>query len=306
MQMLGFHRSGHEVDMISKSLNNLMTTLLLCSIIGVLAETQFIVQAAYCATPLGPPTFGSRDRYWGTRRAPTEADRQKIALYRSGKKKTSFETNFTDPKELASDWLLQSDDMPNLKSCRRPENISVKTGVLKLRTEIATNCKARWSTGSMWSNFRPKYGFMEARMKIANATGINNAFWMTTDDGFEIDICEVHYPGTVRTTLHNHNDYQPVAGDNDWSKGKSDSVGFNNKFKDDFSADYHDYGVLWTPQVIIFEVDGEPINVIVTKGAIKGTADIRFSTAVMEYAGKIPVHPENHDMTVKRLIVCPL
>jgi beta-glucanase (GH16 family) len=155
----------------------------------------------------------------------------------------------------------------------------------------------------MWSNFKQKFGFFEARMKIANATGINNAFWLVTEDGFEIDIAEVHYPGTVRTTLHNHNDYQPIQGDNNWSKGKSDSVGFNNKFSDDLSESYHDYGVLWTPKEIIFEVDGEPINVIVTNGAIKGGADIRFSTAVMDYAGKIPVHPENHDMTVDALRV---
>jgi beta-glucanase (GH16 family) len=96
-------------------------------------------------------------------------------------------------------------------------------------------------------------------------------------------------------------DYQSMPGDNNWTKGKSDSVGFNNVFVDDFSKDYHDYGVLWTPEEIIYELDGEPINVIDTKGAIKGSADIRFSTAVMDYAGKIPVHPENHDMTVNLL-----
>jgi beta-glucanase (GH16 family) len=82
--------------------------------------------------------------------------------------------------------------------------------------------------------------------------------------------------------LHNHNDYRNIAGDNSWSKGKSDSIGFNNTFKDYLAADYHDFGVLWTPSEIIYEVDGEPINVILTNGAIKGPADIRFSTAVMD------------------------
>jgi beta-glucanase (GH16 family) len=207
---------------------------------------------------------------------------------------------------LSDDWSLKSDDNSALRSCRRPENVSVKTGVLKLRTEVATNCHARWSTGSLWSNFRQKYGFIEATIKTGGATGINNAFWMVTDDGFEIDIAEIHHPGTVRTTLHNHNDYQLIKGDNNWQGAKSDSVGFNNKFKDDFSANYHDYGVLWTADEIIFEVDGEPINIIMTKGHIKGSADIRFSTAVMEYAGKIPVHPENHDMTVKSLRILPV
>jgi beta-glucanase (GH16 family) len=260
----------------------------------------------YSATPSGPPTWGSPDRVWGVRRKPTSADRDRIAAFRKGKTKPVYSTNFTDPEDLKSNWILQSDDNPQLKSCRRPENISVHTGVLKIRTEVATNCKNRWSTGSMWTNFRQKFGFFEARMKTTDVTGINNAFWMVTDDGFEIDIAEVHYPGTVRTTLHNHNDFRQIAGDNNWTKGKSDSIGFNNQFKDNFSAAFHSYGVLWTPNEIIYEVDGEPINIIVTKGAIKGAADIRFSTAVMEYAGKIPVHPENHDMTVNSLRVIAL
>lgn len=277
-----------------------------CVVIGCFFNTLVILPDAMSATPSGLPTWGSADRAWGTRRTVTAADRATIAAYRKSRLKPVYSTNFKDPKQLSDDWSLKSDDNAALKSCRRPENVSVKTGVLKLRTEIATNCKARWSTGSLWSNFRQKYGFIEARIKTADATGINNAFWMVTDDGFEIDIAEIHYPGTVRTTLHNHNDYQPVKGDNNWQGAKSDSVGFSNKFKDNFSADYHDFGVLWTPDEIIFEVDGEPINILVTKNHIKGDADIRFSTAVMEYAGKIPVHAENHDMTVSALRVLPL
>ena len=262
--------------------------------------------SAFCATPEGPPTWGSPNRSWGTRRPVTSQDRAVIQRYRTGHAPAIYFTRFDDPAVLQSDWLPQSDDNPALKSCRRPENISVKTGVLKLRTEIATNCQKKWSTGTMWSKARQKFGFFEARIKIGSCTGINNAFWMVTEDGFEIDIAEVHYPGTVRTTLHNHNDYRNVAGDNNWTKGKSDSVGFNNTFKDDFSKAYHDFGILWTPNEIIYEVDGDPINVIVTRGAIKGAADVRFSTAVMDYAGKIPVHPENHDMTCSLLRILPL
>ena len=277
------------------------------SVISSLAAMHCHPLPVESATAAGPPTWGSPNRAWGTRRAVTKSDRAKIASFRNRPANLVFSTNFDDPEELKKDWLLQSDDNPALKSCRRAANISVKTGVLKLRTEICPDCRsAKWSTGTMWSRFHQRYGFFEAKIKIANATGINNAFWMVTDDGFEIDIAEVHYPGTVRTTLHNHHDYQPVKGDNNWTAGKSDSVGFNNKFTDNFSEDYHSYGVLWTPKEIIFEVDGEPINAIVTNEAIKEGADIRFSTAVMDYAGKIPVHPENHDMTVNSLRVYSL
>jgi beta-glucanase (GH16 family) len=272
-------------------------------LLGFLSGSIFPV--AYSATLTGT-TWGSPDRVWGARREVTEADKQRVMWYHHGHAKLVFETSFQDPKELASDWSLQTDDNRRLKSCRLPENVSVKTGVLKLRTTVTTKCKAKYATGSLISNFKQKYGFIEASIKPANVTGINNAFWMCTEDGFEIDIAEVHYPATVRTTLHNHNDYEPVAGDNNWTRGKSDSVGFNNTFKDNFSESYHSYGVLWTPTEIFYEVDGKPINILVTNRAIKGAADIRFSTAVMEYAGKIPVHPENHDMTVNSLRIYEL
>jgi hypothetical protein len=160
-------------------------------VIGCFFNTVVTLPDAMSATPSGLPTWGSADRAWGTRRTVTAADRATIAAYRKSRLKPVYSTNFKDPKQLSDDWSLKSDDNAALKSCRRPENVSVKTGVLKLRTEIATNCNARWSTGSLWSNFRQKYGFIEARIKTADVTGINNAFWMVTDDGFEIDIAEI-------------------------------------------------------------------------------------------------------------------
>jgi len=152
----------------------------------------------------------------------------------------------------------------------------------------------------MISKARQRYGFFEARMKIADISGINNAFWLVTDDHFEIDIAEVHFPNDVRLTLHNNNH---------WDTEKQDvmhSVGFDARFIDNFSQDYHDYGVLWTPTDIIFEVDGGPVAAIKTNGAIKGMTDIRFSTAVTEYGGKIPSNPAGHHMYVKSLRVYPL
>jgi beta-glucanase (GH16 family) len=150
----------------------------------------------------------------------------------------------------------------------------------------------------MVSKFRQKYGYFEATMKIPDCSGLNNAFWLTTDDNFEIDNCEVHYPSKVRTTLHNWNDYSEHH-----KNGDITAVGFNQKFKDDFSQGYHDFGVLWTGNVSVYAVDGQPINAIITNGQIHGSAQVRFSTAVMEYAGKIPEHPENHALAVKSLRV---
>jgi len=227
----------------------------------------------------------------------TQNDAAAVAFYRKGRLKPSVSTNFTNQEELTSDWLLQSDDTSRLQSCRTPSNIVATGEGLRLKTMIASNCRARWSTGTMWSKMRQQYGFFEATIKAADTSGINNAFWLVTDDRFEIDIAEIHYPNIVRFTLHNND--KALAS-------KEHSVGFNSTYQDNFSAGFHDFGVLWTPTDIIYEVDGEPIAAIKTNGSIHGSADIRFSTAVMDYAGKIPDHPEGHDMAVKSLRVFPL
>jgi beta-glucanase (GH16 family) len=95
-------------------------------------------------------------------------------------------------------------------------------------------------------------------------------------------------------TLHNRTrtaDHQSVA------------VGFDGRFSNNFYAAYHDIGVLWTPTDIVFEVDGKAVAAISTDNSIHGKADIRFSTAAMDYAGKVQEHPEGHPLSVRSLRV---
>ncbi|WP_114205532.1 family 16 glycosylhydrolase [Acidisarcina polymorpha] len=81
-------------------------------------------------------------------------------------------------------------------------------------------------------------------------------------------------------------------------------MGWGAKFVDDLSAGFHDYGVLWTPKELIFEVDGEPVAAAVTNNSIKAHADVMLSSALI-YPG-IPDHPEGHDMFVKSLRIYAL
>jgi hypothetical protein len=54
-----------------------------------------------------------------------------------------------------------------------------------------------WSTGYNASKAKFGYGFFEARIKIADIKGLDNAFWLTTDDDFEIDVTETFYPSNM-------------------------------------------------------------------------------------------------------------
>jgi beta-glucanase (GH16 family) len=256
----------------------------------------FNLHASFAATPLGPATWGTPDEPWGTRRPVTAADSALIAQYRSGNKPLTFSTDFNNPAQFQTDWQLQSDDKAGLKSCRRPENVQLTTEGLDLKTLAAQDCRsAEWSTGYVASGFRQKYGFFEARMKIADTGGMNNAFWLTTKDKYEIDIAEVRFPNYVHINLCN------------WAKSEHGhhTVGLGIKYADNLSEGFHDYGVLWTPNELIFEVDGDSVGVIMTQDVIGGAADIRFSTALGKSFGKIS-DPVGHDMIVQSFRVSAL
>jgi beta-glucanase (GH16 family) len=253
----------------------------------------------------GPVTWGSPDQPYGKRRPVTAADRAAIQSYRSGNKAPIFSTNFTDPAELRADWNLVSDDNQwgGFQSCRRPSNVQPSSVGLRLKTLIATDCHHKWSTGYIDSKARYSYGFFEATMKIADVKGMNNAFWMTTEDHpgtgdhFEIDVSEVQYPNYDHIGLQQY----PAKGNKNL---KHTGMGWGAKFVDNLSSGFHDYGVLWAPMEMIFEIDGEPVAAVVTNNAVHGPTDIAFSSALI-YAG-VPEHPEGHDMVVKTLRIFAL
>ena len=266
------------------------------------ANIQIERQPHNAARLAGPVTWGSPDQLYGKRRPLTDADRKAIQSYRTGGKKPTFSTNFTDPAGLQADWNLVSDDNQwgTFQSCRRPGNVEATSAGLRLKTLVATDCHHKWSTGYINSKAKYGYGFFEATMKIADIKGMNNAFWMTTEDHpetgdhFEIDVSEVQYPSYDHIGLQQY----PAKGNKNI---KHTGMGWGLKFVDDLSADFHDYGVLWTPNEMVFEIDGEPVAAVVTNGAVKGPTDVAFSSALI-YAG-IPDHPEGHDVVVKSVRV---
>jgi hypothetical protein len=252
-----------------------------------------------------PVSWGSPDQPYGTRRAVTDADRAAIQRYRSGRIAPIFSTDFTGPAELLRDWNLVTDDIPwgDFKSCRLPENDVASAAGLTLKTDIATNSIHKWSSGYVDSKARYGYGFFEATMKIADIKGMNNAFWMTTDDDvaegdhFEIDVSEVQYPSYDHIGLQRY----PARGN---KVIKHTGMGWGARLDQDLSAGFHDYGVLWTPTDLVFEIDGQPIAAVVTNNSVKGPSDVAFSSALL-YAG-IPDHPEGHDMYVRSLRIFAL
>ena len=101
--------------------------------------------------------------------------------------------------------------------------------------------------------FSQKYGYFEIRAKIPIGNGVWPAFWMLADDGGwppELDVLEGRGQriGDMAMTTHWR----------DPKTGLVQSCGF------DFlvptaSTDFHDYGVLWTRERIVYFIDRKPV-----------------------------------------------
>jgi hypothetical protein len=289
-----------------------MTTFRIRLLVAVLAATVCGISSSNGVNAAGPArlaqpvNWGSPDQPYGKRRPVIDADRKAIQSYRSGRTPPVFATKFTDPAELQADWTPISDDNAwgGYKSCRRPGNAVVSAAGLHLKTLVATDCHNKWSTGSLLSKAKYRYGFFEATMKIADIKGMNNAFWMNTDDQpatgdyFEIDVSEVQYPNYDHLGLQQYPARATKAG---VSKVPHTGMGWGAKFVDDLSSGFHDYGLLWTPTEMVFAIDGEPVAAVVTNNSVNSPATILFSSALI-YDG-IPDHPEGHDMAVQSVRV---
>jgi beta-glucanase (GH16 family) len=105
-------------------------------------------------------------------------------------------------------------------------------------------------------SFSQKYGYFEIRSKIPIGTGVWPAFWMLANDGGwppEIDVMEGRgqEPGDLVMTTH-------------WrvpATGKVESCGMDF-LRADASINFHDYGVLWQPDRIIYMIDRRPVSEI--------------------------------------------
>jgi len=104
------------------------------------------------------------------------------------------------------------------------------------------------------NSFSQKYGYFEIRSKVPAGTGVWPAFWMLANDGGwppELDVLEGRgqRPGDLAMTTH-------------WrlpSTGRIESCGFDFAQPDAAMA-FHDYGVLWLKDRVIYFIDRKPVS----------------------------------------------
>ncbi|MEM9082740.1 MAG: family 16 glycosylhydrolase [Planctomycetota bacterium] len=188
-----------------------------------------------------------------------------------------------------------------VKSARLPQNVIVENGTARFLTKSETfqhperDQTYDWTSGYMQTKvFQQRYGYWDSSMRIAASTGLNNAFWATTNGtppatSFELDIVEAHYPANPHFNFHAWR-----WPDENSKRAYPDSI---NDIGYNLHDSFHTYAMLWTEgNDIVYYVDGVEYHRVVPNasepnlGGPDGPADIKYSTAVMTFGG--PIVPE--------------
>lgn len=117
------------------------------------------------------------------------------------------------------------------------------------------------------------YGYFEARIKVPHKQGLLPAFWMVNANRVwppEIDIMEApsHKGEVIQTTVH----WPNATGGDAYSGCEHLMSGY--------SGDFHQYGVLWTPEKIVWYIDRVPVAQILTPPAVNQPMYMQLNLAV--------------------------
>lgn len=139
----------------------------------------------------------------------------------------------------------------NEKQYYAPDGYKVEDGCLKLIAQRRSMGGMPYTSGMVCSfeSFAQQYGYFEIRARFPRGQGMWPAFWLLPADKSwppEIDVLEIlgHEPDKVYLTNHWRTEDR---------KHRSKGGHFQGP---DFSKDFHTFAVEWTPEAIIWYVDG--------------------------------------------------
>ena len=174
-----------------------------------------------------------------------------------------FKEEFTEESLNMDDWSYVTYEPGRVNNelqeyTKSSENIFVSEGKLVIQANKESRDGADYYTSgriTTQDKFEFKYGRIEARIKVPEATGLLPAFWMMPADeqiygqwpkSGEIDIMEIlgHQTDTVYGTIHYGNPHKQSHEKYTLTDGTK------------FSEDFHIFSVEWEPGKFTYYVDG--------------------------------------------------
>lgn len=163
-----------------------------------------------------------------------------------------------DPEYINSkQWFLEENvelSEGNLRIIAKNERVENACYDIWVKDRMVRNCSDfDYTTGEVESKWKFKYGYFESRIKIPKGMGFWSAFWAYGSGekqgryiNNEIDVFEFWKGNSEKLNSTIHYDKKMCL----------------QSFKgEDFSEDYHTYGLLWLPHMIAFYLDDELFRV---------------------------------------------
>lgn len=167
---------------------------------------------------------------------------------------------------------------------------SVRNGVVSI---IATKTPEAVK-GALWGfpyvsgmlmnqpNFAQRYGYFEIRARLPAGKGMWPAFWLLPADGSwppELDVLEQLGGDDIYQTVHTAQD------------GAHEQSGFKVRL-DGATGGFHTYGALWTPDRVVWFLDGRETATAPTPADMHKPMYILLNLAV---GGDMPGNPDEHN-----------
>lgn len=180
-------------------------------------------------------------------------------------------------------WAYRTDS--KLLSTQAPENVSVSGGLLKIALGKQSLRGKDYTGGGIISRESFRYGFYEARMKIAAGSGWHSSFWMQKYNGvdtlgdkatLEMDVIE-----NGSSNLHGYS-----VNTHRWQTSHI-AAGHKEVATPDLSADFHVFGCDYEKDTIRYYFDGQLVQTVDWTGQPQGDVNI-WLTSIAEAMG--PAH----------------
>jgi beta-glucanase (GH16 family) len=163
------------------------------------------------------------------------------------------------------------------------DDVLVENSLLRLRAQRRSVNGFAYTSGCVSSHdrFYYQYGYLEMRARVPAGRGLWPALWMMPQTRVyppEIDILELlgHDTHTAYMTYH-YGPYEQLR-----------SIG--EKFKGpDFAADFHRFGLLWQPRLLVWTIDGVERHRLESEHVADMPMYLRINLAV---GGKWPGAPD--------------
>ena len=159
----------------------------------------------------------------------------------------------TDDWEIANaEWSFNNEEQFYAQDC-----VSVREGTLHLTALNRPVGTRKYSSGHATTKHQHavKWGRWEVRARLPEGRGYWPAIWLLPTDGSwppEVDIMEFigHEPNKVHHSAH----WGPLRdGLKPWDLGQTSTKTFAGP---DFTKDFHDFACEWTPEGVVWFVDG--------------------------------------------------